>query len=64
MGLQDTDLELGVSAARRVVGIANEKGTGKDGKPFDRTYRFTNTWMDRGENWQRIASQVTLVGQR
>jgi ketosteroid isomerase-like protein len=47
-----------------VVGVANEKGTGKDGKAFDRTYRFTDTWMDRGGNWQCIASQVTLVGQR
>ncbi len=47
-----------------VVGMANEKGTDKDGKTFDRTYRFTDTWMDRGGNWQCIASQVTLVGQR
>jgi ketosteroid isomerase-like protein len=47
-----------------VVGMANEKGTGKDGKAFDRTYRFTDTWMERGGNWQCIASQVTLVGQR
>ena len=47
-----------------VVGMANEKGTGNDGKAFDRTYRFTDTWMDRGGNWQCIASQVTLVGQR
>jgi ketosteroid isomerase-like protein len=47
-----------------VVGMANEKGTDKDGKTFDRTYRFTDTWMDRAGNWQCIASQVTLVGQR
>ncbi len=47
-----------------VVGMANEKGTGKDGKAFDRTYSFTDTWMDRGGIWQCIASQVTLVGQR
>jgi len=47
-----------------VVGMANEKGTDKDGKAFDRTYRFTDTWMDRGGNWQCIASQVTLVAQR
>jgi len=47
-----------------VVGTANIKGTGKDGKAFDRTYRFTDTWMDRGGNWQCIASHGTLVGQR
>jgi ketosteroid isomerase-like protein len=47
-----------------VVGTANIKGTGKDGKAFDRTYRFTDTWIDRGGNWQCIASHGTLVGQR
>jgi ketosteroid isomerase-like protein len=47
-----------------VVGMANVKGTGKDGKAFDRTYRFTDTWMDRGGNWQCIASHGTLIGQR
>ena len=31
-----------------VVGTAREKGTAKDGKPFDRTFRFTDTWMQRG----------------
>jgi ketosteroid isomerase-like protein len=47
-----------------VVGMSNQKGTGKDGKAFDRTYRFADTWMDRGGNWQCIASQGMLVGQR
>jgi ketosteroid isomerase-like protein len=47
-----------------VVGMANVKGTAKDGKVFDRTYRFTDTWMNRGGNWQCIASHSTLVGQR
>jgi ketosteroid isomerase-like protein len=47
-----------------VVGMANEKGSGKDGKAFDRTYRFTDTWMDRGGNWQCVASQVSLVSQK
>lgn len=47
-----------------VVGMANVKGTDKGGKAFDRTYRFTDTWIDRGGNWQCIASHATLVGQR
>ena len=46
-----------------VVGMAGEKGTDKDGKAFDRTYRFTDTWMDRTGNWQCVASEVMLVGQ-
>jgi len=44
-----------------VVGTAHEKGTGKDGKPFDRTFRFTDTWMERNGQWQCVASQVMKV---
>jgi ketosteroid isomerase-like protein len=58
------DVRMFGSGVAVVVGMANEKGTGKDGKAFDRTYRFTDTWMNRGGNWQCIASQVTLVAQR
>ena len=41
-----------------VVGTAREKGTGKDGKTFDRKFRFTDTWVDRGGKWQCVASQI------
>ena len=44
------DVHMYGSSVAVVVGMANEKGTGKDGKAFDRTYRFTDTWMDRGGN--------------
>jgi ketosteroid isomerase-like protein len=44
-----------------VVGTAREKGTGKDGQAFDRSYRFTDTWMNRNGKWQCIASQVAVV---
>jgi ketosteroid isomerase-like protein len=44
-----------------VTGRAREKGTGKDGKPFDRTFLFTDTWMLRGGQWQCVASQVTKI---
>ena len=46
------------------VGTYREKGTGKDGKTFDRTYRFTDTWMDRGGHWQCIASHLALLAQK
>lgn len=42
-----------------VTGRAREKGTGKDGKPFDHTYYFTDTWMQRNGQWQCIASQAS-----
>src|ERR1022692_3177210 len=44
-----------------VVGTAREKGSGKDGKAFDRAYRFTDTWVDRNGKWQCVASQASLV---
>lgn len=44
-----------------VNGRAREKGTGKDGKTFDRTYYFTDTWMQRNGKWQCIASQASEV---
>jgi len=44
-----------------VIGTAHEKGTGKDGKPFDRAFRFTDTWVQRGGQWQCVASHVMKV---
>jgi ketosteroid isomerase-like protein len=44
-----------------VIGTAHEKGTGKDGKPFDRSFRFTDTWVQRGGQWQCVASHVMKV---
>lgn len=44
-----------------VTGRARETGTGKDGKAFDRTYLFTDTWMLRGGKWQCVASQITKI---
>ena len=31
------------------------------GKPFERRYRFTDTWLKRGGRWQIIAAQDYLV---
>ena len=31
------------------------------GKPFDRRYRFTDTWLERDGHWQIIAAQDYLV---
>jgi ketosteroid isomerase-like protein len=47
-----------------VTGSAREKGTGKDGKAFDKAYHFTDTWMERNGQWQCIAGQATLVSQK
>jgi ketosteroid isomerase-like protein len=44
-----------------VVGTAHEKGTGKDGKAFDRTFRFTDTWVERNGQWQCVAFQIAKI---
>ena len=40
------------------IGDAAEQGKDKDGKSFDRVFRFTDTWMERDGKWQCIAEQV------
>ena len=44
-----------------VIGTSHEKGTTKDGKPFDRAFRFTDTWVQREGQWQCVASQVMKI---
>lgn len=44
-----------------VTGRAREIGTGKDGKAFDRTFLFTDTWMMRGGKWECVASQINKI---
>src|SRR6266404_1725630 len=39
-----------------VTGRAREIGSGKDGKAFDRTFIFTDTWLMRGGKWQCVGS--------
>lgn len=43
------------------IGDAREKGTEKDGKAFDRSYRFTDTWVERNGEWQCVAEQVAQL---
>jgi ketosteroid isomerase-like protein len=43
------------------TGTAKEIGKDKDGKSFNRTFAWTDTWMLRGEKWQCIGSQTMLV---
>ena len=44
-----------------VVGTFRAEGRSRDGQEFDRTYRFTDTWMLRNGQWQCVASQNMLV---
>ena len=40
-----------------VTGTSAEAGKGKDGKPFNRNFRWTDAWVLRNGNWQCVASQ-------
>ncbi len=44
-----------------VCGTSTEKGKDKDGKEFSRSYAWVDTWMDRGGQWQCIASSGTAI---
>jgi ketosteroid isomerase-like protein len=43
-----------------VTGLYVEMGTDK-AKPYQRRGRFTDTWIRRGNSWQCVASQSTLI---
>jgi ketosteroid isomerase-like protein len=47
-----------------VTGSARARGTTKEGKVFDRVYRFTDTWVERDGQWQCVASQDSILPQR
>jgi ketosteroid isomerase-like protein len=58
---ENLDVHIFDGSVAVVVGTVREKGAGQDGKAFDKTERFTDTWMERNGKWQCIASQVMLV---
>jgi ketosteroid isomerase-like protein len=43
-----------------VTGVYREKGT-KNGKPYSRRGRFTDTWVYQNGTWVCVASQSTLI---
>ncbi len=55
---QSLDVRVHSDTMAIAIGTAHETGKSKDGKTFDRTFRFTDTWMLRQGRWQCTASQV------
>jgi ketosteroid isomerase-like protein len=47
-----------------VTGMSHEVGKDKSGKAFDRTYRWTDTFVNHNGKWECVASHVTLVAQK
>jgi ketosteroid isomerase-like protein len=44
-----------------VMGTSTEAGKGKDGKAFKRSFRWTDAWVLRKDQWQCVASQSMLL---
>ena len=44
-----------------VTGIAKESGKTKAGKIFTRSYRFTDTWVERNGEWQCVAAHAMAL---
>ena len=44
-----------------VMGTSTEIGKDKSGKAFNRSFRWTDTWLLRGDKWQCVASQAMLA---
>lgn len=47
-----------------VMGTSTEIGKDKSGKAFNRSFRWTDTWVMRGGNWQCVASQAMLMSSK
>lgn len=55
------DLKVAVYG-NAAVATGRWQGTGtEDGKPFNETERFTDTWIKQGGQWLCVASQGTLI---
>jgi ketosteroid isomerase-like protein len=63
--VENSDQKVRVIGNNAAIETANfrVKGTGKDGKPFDDTYRYTTTWVWRGGRWQVAADHTSMIKQ-
>jgi ketosteroid isomerase-like protein len=43
------------------TGVSTEEGKSKDGTAFKRSFRWTDSWVERNGKWQCVASQAMLV---
>ena len=47
-----------------VLGVTRESGSVSAGRSFNHTFRFTDTWMERGGKWQCIAAHAAVATPR
>lgn len=61
--IETTDQKVRIIGNSAAVETAtfHVKGTEKDGKPFDQTYRYTTTWVFRNLRWQIVADHTSEI---
>jgi ketosteroid isomerase-like protein len=47
-----------------ITGLTREKGKGKDGKAFNHSFRFTDTWVKRDGQWRCTNAQVVRIAEK
>lgn len=47
-----------------VTGLTREKGKPKEGKTFNRSFRFTDTWTARAGRWRCTNAQVVKISEK
>jgi|GEM_PF-2633908 len=63
-GVQDVNVRAVRPDFGIVTGLTREKGRTKDGKTFDRSFRFTDTWTKRDGQWRCTNAQVVKVSDK
>jgi ketosteroid isomerase-like protein len=46
------------------TGLTHEKGKTNEGKAFNRSFRFTDTWVKRAGQWRCTNAQVVRVSEK
>lgn len=57
----DLDVHFHGADLAVVTGAARQLSRNRTGQVVERIFRFTDTWVERGGNWQCVASQSMLV---
>ena len=62
MSIQDVSVQIYGNTAI-VAGVYHTKGS-YDGKPYEHTGRFTDTWIYDYDKWQCVASHTSLINKK
>ena len=58
------DVHIYASNLATVCGTSTEKGKDKDGKAYNRSYGWVDTWMERNGKWECIGEAAMLLPEK